>query len=79
MGAGRGHVATVKDLIRELESVGFQEVQGKRRHPKYKHPVTGLALVLPRGGGTNPDASGIFATKIRRIVKIYKDLGFGRD
>lgn len=67
----RGHVANAKTLVKELREVGFVLTQG--RHPKLRHPVTGAAITLPRSGGTNANCDGIFATKVAKLVKLYKE------
>src|SRR4051812_29510772 len=64
---------TVKDfkpLIEELESAGFQQIEGKSHH-KWQHPDTHELLVLP-SSKTNPRMVNNLKLQVRRIVARHK-------
>lgn len=67
----RGAQARVSECIKALEAVGFERVK-KSRHVKVKHPISGVAMTLPIGGGTDPKADGVFVTKVRRLIQSHQ-------
>lgn len=65
----RANKATFKELVKELESIGFKQVNSGK-HRKWKHPVTQEFITLPHG--SNPNCDGIFAMRVNKLVRAYE-------
>lgn len=58
-------------LIRELEAAGF-EFCGRRTHPKWRHPVTGMVWVFPGSGNPNGRTLRNVEAGLRRMLAEHR-------